>query len=55
MEKYLYSMKQNREPRSKPTYLHSMSSTRRKDYIVEKRQSLQQVGAGKAGQLQVKE
>ena len=54
MEQYLYSIKQNREPRSKPSYLRSMSSTRRQDYTMEKRQSLQQVVLGKLDSYMLK-
>ena len=42
------SMEQNREPRNKPTHLQSISlQQRRQEYIMEKRQSLQQVVLGK--------
>ena len=50
------SMEQNREPRNKPMDLWSINlKQRRKGYTMEKRQSLQVSGAGKTGQLHVKE
>ena len=50
------SMEQDRKPRDKPTHLWSTNvRERRQGYAMEKRQALQISGAGKTGQLHVKE
>ena len=45
-------MEQNREPKNKPTYLHSINpQQRRQEYTMQKRQPLQQVVVGKLDNL----
>ena len=49
-------MEQNREPRNKSVNLWPINlQQRRKEYIIEKRQSLQISGTEKTGQLHEKE